>query len=582
MHNIDLILTLSAGLAAALFFGLITHRLGLSPILGYLLAGILVGPHTPGFVADAKLASQLAELGVILMMFGVGLHFHLKDLLAVRSVAIPGALGQSLVATALGCAVGIPFGMSIGAGLVLGMAVSVASTVVLLRVLSDNDALASPPGRIAVGWLVVEDILTVLMLVVLPVFAGAGGAASVSILQATGWAVVKLGTMTAIILVGGGLVIPWLLERVARLRSRELFTLTILVLALGIATASALLFGASMALGAFLAGMVVSQSNVHHQAAADALPMRDAFAVLFFVSVGMLFDPAFLVQNPGLVAALLAVILVGKPLAAMAIVLGMGYPIRVALTAAIGLAQIGEFSFILGELGHALGVLPEEGRSLLIACALISITLNPILFRNLGRMESWLRGHPAMWRALHFRSPTELPEKCDAPAHEVDLSVVEAIVVGHGPVGKTLTRILMDFGIRPTVVDLNVDTVKRLNASGVRAVYGDACRAEILTAAGIERAKYLLVTLPDLAGRVPILATARAQNPAIRTFVRAHYLGEGALLNEFGATAIAFEEAEVAVALAQMLLREVGASEEEVLRETWRIRQEQDRKPGDA
>lgn len=579
MHNIDLILTLAAGLAAALFFGLITHRLGLSPILGYLLAGILVGPHTPGFVADAQLASQLAEVGVILMMFGVGLHFHLKDLLAVRAVAVPGALGQSLAATALGCAVGIPFGLSIGAGLVLGMAVSVASTVVLLRVLSDNDALSSPPGRIAVGWLVVEDILTVLMLVVLPVFAGTGNAGSGTILQTLGWAVAKLGAMTAIILVGGGFVIPWLLERVARLRSRELFTLTILVLALGIATASALLFGASMALGAFLAGMVVSQSNVHHQAAADALPMRDAFSVLFFVSVGMLFDPAFLIQNPGLVAALLMVILVGKPLAAMVIVLGMGYPLRVALTAAIGLAQIGEFSFILGELGYALGVLPDEGRSLLIACALISITLNPILFRNLGRMESWLRGHPRLWRALHFRSRNDLAQESGGLAQPGDLSVVEAIVVGYGPVGKTLTRILMDFGIRPTVVDLNVDTVKRLNASGVRSVYGDACRAEILKAAGIENAKYLLVTLPDLAGRVPILATARAQNPEIRTFVRAHYLGEGAMLNEFGATAVAFEEAEVAVALAQMLLREVGASEEEVLRETWRIRQEQDRKP---
>ncbi|MBE7463221.1 MAG: cation:proton antiporter [Planctomycetes bacterium] len=575
MHNIDLIVTIATGLAVALAFGLLTHRLGLSPILGYLLAGVALGPHTPGFIADSHLAAQLAEIGVILMMFGVGMHFHWKDLLAVKGVALPGAIGQSAVATVLGCAVGLAFGMPLGAGIVMGLAISVASTVVLLRVLADNHVLLTGAGRIAVGWLVVEDLFTVLILVLLPAFAGAAGATGeeMSAAGALGWALVRLTALTLLVLLGGGLAIPWFLERIARLRSGELFTLAVLALALGIATASAVFFGASMALGAFLAGMVVSQSKVHHQAAADALPMRDAFAVLFFVSVGMLFDPRFLWENPGMVAAMLAVILIGKSAAALLIVLVLGHPVKTALTAAVSLAQIGEFSFIVGELGHALGLVPDEGRSLLVACALISITLNPVLFRRIGGVERFLRARPALWRVLNLRNRNEQAAASGIrPA--VELGTVGAIVIGYGPVGRTLTRILTDFGIRPTVVDLNVDTVRKLNDSGLAAVYGDASRSEILKAAGVQDASYLLVTLPDLTGRVPVLAAARAINPKIRVFVRAHYLGERAMLDEFGATIVAYEEAEVAVSLAQSLLHEVGASEDAIRQNLARIREE--------
>jgi len=579
MHVPDLILTLALGLTAALAFGLITHRLGLSPILGYLLAGVAIGPHTPGFVADSKIASQLAELGVILLMFGVGLHFHLKDLLDVKRIAIPGAVVQSLVATGLGALVAAGFGWTWTAGIVLGLAISVASTVMLLRVLTDSNMLNTGHGRIAVGWLVVEDIFTVLVLVLLPAVALAREHAGANsndsgILWTLGMALVKLVILAVLVLFGGGKLIPLLLERAARIRSRELFTLTVLALALGIAAGSAVVFGASMALGAFLAGMVVGQSEVHHQAAADALPMRDAFAVLFFVSVGMLFDPVFLVERPFFLLAVLGVILLGKPLAAFAIVLLLGYPMRTALTAALGLAQIGEFSFILGETAHAHKMMPHEGSSIMVACALLSITVNPLLFKSLPRIEKELRAHPRVWRILNARSGKG--EEVEAPlaAAPADDGPPRAVVVGYGPTGRTLTRLLRDFGVESTIVDLNLDTVKAIRAAGGSAVYGDAARGEILKAAGLDRARFLIATLPDLASRIPVLAAARAQNPRVRIIVRAHYIGERAMLEEIGADVIAFEEAEVAVALARIVLKDVGASAERIDSEMDRIRGE--------
>jgi CPA2 family monovalent cation:H+ antiporter-2 len=346
MHEIGLILTLSAGLVAALFFGFLTERLRLSPILGYLLAGIAVGPHTPGFTADAAITAQLAEVGVILLMFGVGLHFRLKDLVAVRRVAVPGAVGQSLVATLLAAGVAHWFGWGLGAGLALGIGLSVASTVVLMRVLADGGLLDSVHGHVAVGWLVVEDIFTVVILVLLPasaaVFGGGGGGLG-DLAAALGLALLKVSLLSVVMLLAGARAIPWMLVAVARTRSRELFTLAILAVALAIATVASRVFGVSMALGAFLAGMVVGQSKVSHQAAADALPMRDAFAVLFFVSVGMLFDPGFLLEEPGLVAATLVIVLVAKPLVALLLVELMGYSVRTGLVVAVGLAQIGEF-----------------------------------------------------------------------------------------------------------------------------------------------------------------------------------------------------------------------------------------------
>jgi CPA2 family monovalent cation:H+ antiporter-2 len=379
MHEYELIMTITGSLTAALLFGYLTHRLGLSSIVGYLLAGIAVGSYTPGFVANRALAEQLAEIGVILLMFGVGLQFHAKELLSVKRVAVPGAIGQSALATLLCVVVARALGWSWSAGLVFGMAVSVASTVVLLRVLVDNNELHTPTGHIAVGWLVVEDLITVFLLVILPVFFSTGTAGAGSIPVAIGLALVKIALLVALAFLVGGRLIPWLLEKVAATRSRELFTLTVLVLALGIAVGSAELFGVSMALGAFLAGMVVRQSDFSLRAASEALPMRDAFAVLFFVSVGMLFDPIHLMRAPGLVLVTLAIILLGKPLAALMIVLLLGYAPHVALSVAVALAQIGEFSFILATVGKDLGILEDGKVHTLIAASILSISVNPLL-----------------------------------------------------------------------------------------------------------------------------------------------------------------------------------------------------------
>jgi CPA2 family monovalent cation:H+ antiporter-2 len=379
----DLLLTLTGGLTAALALGYVAHRIRLSPIVGYLAAGVLVGPFTPGFVAHTELASELADVGIILLMFGVGLSFHVKELLAVRKVALPGALFGVAVATALGVLVARTFGFTLEAGVVFGLAISVASTVVLMRVLSDHDAVHSEMGHVAIGWLVVEDLLTVLVLVLLPVLAGKDGAVSpVEAAINVGLAVVKLAGFVVFALLIGGKIIPWLLHRVAKTGSRELFTLAVLVLALGIAVGSSKLFGASMALGAFLAGLIVGQSDYSARAAAEALPMRDAFAVLFFVSVGMLFDPSALVANAGLALATLGVVLIGKPVAVFVAMRAKKQPTRGALAVAASLAQIGEFSFVIAALGRKLGVLTNEATQAIVIASMASITLSPMLFRR--------------------------------------------------------------------------------------------------------------------------------------------------------------------------------------------------------
>ena len=579
MHEITLIVSLTMCLSAALVLGYLTQRLGLSTIPGYLLAGIVVGPHTPGFVANPEFAFQFAEVGVILLMFGLGFHFHLKDLLAVKALAIPGAVVQCLVATALGTAVAHWFGWGLGAGLVLGMAISVASTVVLVRVLLNHGALNSVPGHVAVGWLVVEDLFTVLFLVLLPPLAAVmqGDSKAVSELPVTlGMALLKIAALGALMLLVGARVIPWLMVQVARTRSAELFTLAVLVVALAIATGSALLFGASMALGAFLAGVVVGQSEVSHQASAEVLPMRDAFAVLFFVSVGMLFDPVFLYEHPVLVLAILLIILLAKPLAALVIVLVLGYSVRTALSVAVGLAQIGEFSFILAELGRSLKLLPVEGQSVLVACALLSITLNPFLFKKILPFERWLQRQPTLWRILNARAArlgrdAGLHSRLMAPPQ---VGQQRAVVVGYGPVGKAVTRILAEFGVQPVIVELNLETVASLKRDGKAAVYGDACRREILKASGIANAAFLVVTLPDLMSRIPVIVAARELNPAVRVIVRARYVGERAMLEEVGASSVCYEEAEAAVSLAGLVLREIGVSEESIRAETEKIRTE--------
>ena len=572
MEHLPLILTLTGGLAAALLLGYCTQRLGLSPLVGYLLAGIVVGPNTPGFVADRHIAEQLAEIGVILLMFGVGLQFHLKELLAVRRVALPGAIGQSLAATLLGLLVTqtVAIGWSWPAGIVFGLAISVASTVVLLRVLADNNDLHTPAGHIAVGWLVVEDLLTVLVLVLLPVlFRGEQGEGNV--VAAIGWSLFKIGILVAFVFFVGGRVIPWLLGHVAATRSRELFTLAVLVVALGIAVGAAQLFGVSMALGAFLAGMVVGQSDFSSRATAEALPMRDAFAVLFFVSVGMLFEPTPLWSTPGLVAATLAVILLGKPLAAMSIVLVLGYPLRVALAVSVALAQIGEFSFILAALGLKLNILPGEAYNVLVAAAIISISLNPLLYRMIDVMERQAKRWPALERLLLGRKRTAGPSK---DAAESSGGESHAVVVGYGPVGRTLVRLLQENQIVPTVIELNLETVRRLRDDGIHAVYGDSSHKQTLAEAGVERAAVLFLTSSGMHSPDEVIRLARELNPDIRVVARASYLRELPLLRKAGADAVFAGEGEVALTMTEHLLRQLGASGEQIDRERDRIRSE--------
>lgn len=579
MHDLPLVTTIAAAFTAAWVLGLITQRLRLSPIVGYLLAGIAIGPHTPGFIADVKIAAQLAELGVILLMFGVGLHFHLRDLLAVRNVAVPGALGQSLVATLLGTAVAVAFGMPVKSGVVLGMAMAVASTVVLIRVLTDNRLLDTTAGHVAVGWLIVEDVLTVIVLVLIPALgtashSGGGHSPPASLGWALLIALLKLAALVALLLVGGSRVIPWVMVRVARLRSRELFTLTVLVMAVAVAAVSAYVFGASMALGAFLAGMVVGQSPVSQQAAADALPLRDAFAVLFFASVGMLFDPTFILREPWLVLAGLAVVMLAKPMAALTIIALIGYPARTGLVVALGLAQIGEFSFILSELARRHGLMNEAGHNVLVACALVSITLNPVLFRLLIPLENTLKRWPALWGFMNRNTARREREMNERAGHDLEQSDKPvAVVVGYGPVGRAADSILRGSGLETVVVDLNMDTVQSLQREGRRALYGDAFNIEVMHQA-LARASHLIIALPHSANRNPLIVAAKLINPAIRVFVRARYIAERDELVQAGADGAVYEEAEAAVALARLVLFDRGADPETARREATRIRQE--------
>ncbi|MCC6228883.1 MAG: cation:proton antiporter [Phycisphaerales bacterium] len=581
-QHLPLLTTIAAGFAAAWLLGLLTHKLGLSPIVGYLLAGVAIGPHTPGFTGDVALAQQLAEVGVILLMFGVGMHFHLKDLWAVKSVAIPGAIGQSLIATLATGAILHFMDWPFRSGLVLGMAMAVASTVVLLRVLIDKGMLNSSHGHVAVGWLIVEDILTVLVLVMVPVFStsdsSAAPAQGADALKALVWAVTKLAALVAIILFAGSRVVPWILARVASQRSSELFTLTVLVLSVTIAVGSATIFGASVALGAFLAGIVVAQSPVSHQAAADALPMRDAFAVLFFVSVGMLFDPRFIVEHPGIVLAGLAVVLLIKPLAALVIVAIRGYPARTALTVAIGLAQIGEFSFILAQAARDHGLLPHQAMNVLVATAMVSITINPLLFRSLDPIERFLQRHPPLWRwlnARHERHTASLNLSAQQAVATTDKPL--AVIVGYGPVGRLVDALLRDAGLHTVIVDLNIDTVRAISKAGHTAIYGDATRREVLEHAGVRKAVHLVVTLPQNDGRLSLVAMAKQINPTLEVTVRARYLAERDPLQTAGASTVVCEEGEAGIRMARVVLEKRGLETVQIdklltaVRSLWRM-----------
>jgi monovalent cation:H+ antiporter-2, CPA2 family len=572
MHGYDLILTLTGGLAAALALGYVTQRLGLSPIVGYLVAGTLVGPHTPGFVADAALAEQLAEIGVILLMFGVGLQFHIDELLAVRGVAIPGAVAQSLVATILGALLARAFGWDWSAGLIFGMALAVASTVVLIRVLADNNDLHTQAGHIAVGWLVVEDLFTVIALVLLPALFG-GATTGTPLWQALGLTALKVAALVAFTVFVGTRLIPRILDHIADTRSRELFTLTVLVLALGIAVGSALIFSVSMALGAFLAGMVVGRSDYSLRAASEALPMRDAFAVLFFVSVGMLLDPGAILSSPWLLVGALGIVLIGKPAVAMLLVWGLKYPFRAALTVGIALAQIGEFSFILATIGRDLGILTPEATNVLVAAAMVSIVLNPVAYRTIKPIERWVSRRPGL--AAFLNRPPAMPS--DLKQSQADRSVDparRAVVIGYGPTGRTVVRLLRDNGIMPTVVDLNMDAVRELREAGVDAIYGDANRPETLQAAGVHRVGSVILGSAGVGSSEEIIQAARTLNPQVRVLARVAYLRDVAALKKAGANAIYSGEGEVALAFIEDILASLGATPDQIDRERARAHTE--------
>lgn len=569
MNHLDLILTLTGGLAAALTLGLLTRKMGLSPIVGYLLAGIFVSPNTPGFVAHKDLAKEMAEIGVILLMFGVGLHFHFKELLAVRRIAVPGAVVQSAAATLLAIVITSFFGWTWQQGAVFGMAIAVASTVVLTRVLVDNNHLHTPVGHIAIGWLVVEDLFTVFVLVLLPAVFGGQGAegAGGGLLLAMLWTTVKICALVAFTFIVGGWAIPRLLMYIARTGSRELFTLAVLVIALGIAVGAAKLFGVSMELGAFLAGMVVARSEFSTRAATDALPMKDAFAVLFFVSVGMLFDFKAMLDAPGLVIATVGIVIIGKPLAAILITLLLRYPLRTALYVGAVLAQIGEFSFIVGTLGRNLGVVSDSAFNALVATAIVSITLTPLFYRSVPAVERALLKLPGLGRLLASAAEQTVGdgESVEAKHH--------AIIVGYGPVGMTVVRLLKDNDIEPVVLEMNVDTVQKLKSDGVKAIYGDAAHPETLKNAGIDQADALILSSIVPAAR-DLIQEARRLNPKIRIIARSIYLREAHQLTEAGADSVFSGEGEVALSMTEYMLRKLGATPEQIDRESERIREE--------
>jgi len=545
-HSVNLIHTIAAALGLALALGFVATRLRLPALVGYLLAGVVIGPFTPGFVADAAMASQLAEIGVMLLMFGVGLHFSLGDLLAVRKIAVPGAVVQIMVATLMGMGLAYWWGWGLGGALVFGLSLSVASTVVLLRALETLGILETYTGRIAVGWLVVEDLVMVLVLVLLPPLAGVlggnGASADASDLAKTlGLTLLQVGGFVVLMLVVGRRVFPWVLWQVARTGSRELFTLCVVAAAVGIAFGSAALFGVSFALGAFFAGMVMRESEFSHRAAQESLPLRDAFAVLFFVSVGMLFNPAVLWDRPLQVLAVVAIIMVGKTLAAAALVLSFRYPLNTALTVSASLAQIGEFSFILVGLGASLGLLPAEGTSLVLAGALISMALNPMLFHAIAPLQGWLRTRSALARRLEERDDplAELPMTTHAKflAHQV-------VLVGYGKVGRRLAAALAANDVPFVVAEQNRELVEALRAKGIAAVFGDAVEPAVLIQAHIARAAMLVIATPDTLKVRQMIATAKLLNPMIETVIRSHSEQEARLLEEEnGSTVFLAEEA---------------------------------------
>jgi CPA2 family monovalent cation:H+ antiporter-2 len=564
-HDVSLIATLAAGFGLALVLGFAAARLRMPPLVGYLVAGILIGPATPGFVADVGLAAQLAEIGVMLLMFGVGLHFSLDDLMAVKRIAVPGAIFQIVVATALGMLAATSWGWSLLPAAVLGLCLSVASTVVLLRALEDKGQLDSVNGRIAVGWLVVEDLVMVMVLVLLPVVAGmlpaAGGdepatTASGAAWQALGLTLAKVAAFIALMLVVGRRVFPRILWWIARTGSRELFTLCVVSAAVGVAFGAAKLFDVSFALGAFFAGMMMRESEFSHRAASESLPLRDAFAVLFFVSVGMLFDPSVVWTEPVKLLVVVAIVLVGKTVAAIALVLLFRYPLNTALTVGASLAQIGEFSFILAGLGVALGLMPVQGQSLVLAAALISIATNSALFAAIDPLRRWVLARSARARQLEARDDplAQLPYSTDPEVlHD------QVVIIGYGLVGRQIAQALEVRKIPFVVADQNRELVDDLRAQGKAAVLGDAAIPDVLIQAHIARAGVLVVTLSDVVEAGRMVATAKALNPSIAVVLGARNPQEAALYTQDALGDVFVGDTELAHAMTARAIDRLGS-----------------------
>jgi monovalent cation:H+ antiporter-2, CPA2 family len=554
-HEVSLITTVAAGLGLALVMGLAVSRLRLPPLVGYLLAGILIGPATPGFVADVELAAQLAEIGVMLLMFGVGLHLSLDDLLAVKGIAVPGAIVQITVATALGMGLAYWWGWDHGAALVFGLSLSCASTVVLLRALEDRGVLETVNGRIAVGWLVVEDLAMVLVLVLLPALAGQLGgtaaAAGTRPLIAVAITLAKVAVFVALMVVVARRLFPRLLFWVARSGSRELFTLCVIATAVCVAYGAAALFDVSFALGAFFAGMMMRESEFSHRAADESLPLRDAFSVLFFVSVGMLFDPQVLLSHPGRVATVVAIVMVGKTLAAITLVVAFRYPLSTALTVGASLAQIGEFSFILAGLGVSLGLLSTLGQSLILVAALLSIAANALLFAAIAPVQRWVRRRSSLARRLESR---------DDPLAALPMSMDQARLTGHvvlvgwGRVGRRIADALQEAGIPFVVAEQNRELVEQLRARDIAAVSGNAADAAVLAQSHVHRAGMLVIATPDTFDDRRIVALARQLNPAIEVVLRTHSDEEAALLRGEDLGMVFMGEHELALGMTRYVL----------------------------
>ncbi|MFZ2161921.1 MAG: YbaL family putative K(+) efflux transporter [Sideroxyarcus sp.] len=547
-HNISLITTLVAAFSFALVLGFAAERFKIPALVGYLLAGILLGPATPGLVADVATASQLSEIGVMLLMFGVGLHFSLDDLLAVKRIALPGAVVQMGLATLLGMGMATWWGWSLGAALILGLSLSCASTVVLLKALESRGLLDTMNGRIAVGWLVMEDLATVLVLVLLPPLAGMLGENAVAeggkpLWQTVGLTLLEVSAFIALMLIVGRRALPWILLQVARTGSRELFTLAVITIAIGIAYGSAQLFSVSFALGAFFAGMVMRESEFSHRAAQESLPLRDAFAVLFFVSVGMLFDPVVLIEQPLHLLGIVSIIILGKSAAAMLLVLAFRYPLNTALTVAASLAQIGEFSFILAGLGMSLGLLPAAGMSLILAGALISIALNSFVFTIISPLRKWLLQQSELARRLELREDpfAELPMSTERKYLEG-----QVVLVGYGRVGRRIAEALHERGIPYVVAEQNREQVEILRNLGIAAVSGNAADPAVLIQAHIATAAMLVIATPDQLDVRQMANTARKLNPNIEIVLRTHNEDESNLLRQDAVGTVFFGEEELA------------------------------------